>query len=85
MSKNFAIIESNALEAEKIYATSTSEIFAKFCSSLAYPVYKYYENLVVDTKFDLPLTNEDKVLKKQNKMKRSVVTESDKLVAYQYL
>ena len=66
MSKNSAIIESNALEAEKnmknFYATSTSETFGKFFSSLVDPVYQYYKNLVVDTKFDIILANKGKVL-----------------------
>ena len=66
MSKNSAIIESNALEAEKnmknFYATSTSETFGKFLSSLVDPVYQYYKNLVVDTKFDIILANKGKVL-----------------------
>ena len=66
MSKNSAIIESNALAAEKnmknFYATSTSETFGKFLSSLVDPVYQYYKNLVVDTKFDIILANKGKVL-----------------------
>lgn len=66
MSKNSAIIESNALAAEKnmknFYATSTSETFGKFLSSLVDPVYQYYKNLVVDTKFDIILANKVKVL-----------------------